>query len=192
MQIYKIVLLICLIIPSCETMSDGVGLPVQMPFTSKAKKAALKAEAEAKAKAEKARLAKIEAAKKKALAAKKAAAKKRADAKKKSLSSTTGIASWYSIRTNNRSTATASGRPLRNNAYTAAHKTLPLGTKVRVTSLFNGKSEILTITDRGPYVKGRIIDVTVGSAKRLGFYNRGITKVRVDVLSYGNWKYRKP
>jgi rare lipoprotein A len=60
-----------------------------------------------------------------------------------------------------------------------------------VTSLFNGKSEVLRITDRGPYVKGRIIDVTIGSAQRLGFYSRGITKVKVEVLEWGNWKYRK-
>jgi len=110
----------------------------------------------------------------------------------KSLKTYTGIASWYSIKTNGNNTKTASGRPLSNNAYTAAHKTLPFGTKVRITCLFNGKSEVLTITDRGPYIKGRIIDVTIGSAKRLGFYDRGITKVKVEVLSYGNWKYKKP
>ena len=65
-----------------------------------------------------------------------------------------------------------------------------MGSKVRVTCRFNGKSEILTISDRGPYVKGRIIDVTIGSAKRLGFYSRGITKVKVELLKRGNWKYR--
>lgn len=101
-----------------------------------------------------------------------------------------GMASWYSVKTNG-GTKTASGRPLSNTARTAAHKTLPFGTKVRVTSLFNGKSEILHITDRGPYAKGRVIDLTVGSAKRLGFFERGITKVKVEVLSYGDWKYRK-
>lgn len=102
-----------------------------------------------------------------------------------------GLASWYSIKTNHGRT-TASGRLLSNDAYTAAHKSLPFGTRVRVTCLFNGKSEILRITDRGPYVKGRIIDVTIGSAKRLGFYSRGITKVKVEVLEWGTWKYRKP
>jgi rare lipoprotein A (peptidoglycan hydrolase) len=101
-----------------------------------------------------------------------------------------GLASWYSIKTNHGRT-TASGRYLSNGAHTAAHKTLPFGTKVRVTSLFNGKSEILRITDRGPYVKGRIIDVTIGCAQRLGFYSRGITKVKVEVLEWGNWKYKK-
>lgn len=102
-----------------------------------------------------------------------------------------GLASWYSIKTNY-GTKTASGRPLKNGAYTAAHKTLPLGSKVRVTCAFNGRSEILTITDRGPYIKGRIIDVTIGSAKRLNFHSRGITKVKVELLERGNWRYRKP
>jgi len=92
-----------------------------------------------------------------------------------------GKASWYSIKTN-RGTRTASGERLENNAYTAAHKTLPMGSKVRVTNLSNGKSEILRITDRGPFTKGRIIDVTIGSAQRLGFYSRGITAVKVEVL----------
>ena len=101
-----------------------------------------------------------------------------------------GIASCYSIKTNYGRT-TASGRRLSNGAYTAAHKSLPFGTKVRVTCLFNGKSEILRITDRGPYIKDRIIDVTIGSAQRLGFYSRGITKVKVEVLEWGNWRYRK-
>ena len=106
-----------------------------------------------------------------------------------SLKTFTGIASWYSIKTNF-GRKTASGRLLSNGAHTAAHKTLPFGTRVRVTCLFNGKSEILYITDRGPYVKGRVIDVTIGSAQRLGFYSRGITKVKVEVLSWGNWKYK--
>jgi rare lipoprotein A len=101
-----------------------------------------------------------------------------------------GISSWYSIKTN-RGRTTASGRSLSNGAYTAAHKKLPFGTKVRVTCLFNGKSEILVITDRGPYRKSRIIDVTIGSAQRLGFYSRGITKVKVEVLEWGNWRYKK-
>jgi rare lipoprotein A len=92
-----------------------------------------------------------------------------------------GKASWYSIRTNY-GTKTASGQRLTNDGATAAHKTLPMGTKVRVVNETNGKSEIVTITDRGPYVKGRIIDVTVGAAERLGFVNRGVTKVRVEVL----------
>jgi len=101
-----------------------------------------------------------------------------------------GIASWYSIKTNYGRT-TASGRPLSNEAKTAAHKSLPFGTRVRVTCLHNGKSEVVQITDRGPYTKGRLIDVTKGCAQRLGFFDRGITKVKVEVLSWGDWKYGK-
>lgn len=113
------------------------------------------------------------------------------ESKPKVITTQHGIASWYSVKTNF-GTKTASGRPFRNNGYTAAHKYWPMGSKVRVTCKFNGKSEILTITDRGPYVKGRIIDVSIGSAKRLGFYSRGITKVKVELLKRGNWKYRHP
>jgi rare lipoprotein A len=92
-----------------------------------------------------------------------------------------GKASWYSIKTNS-GTRTASGQRLCNQGYTAAHKTLPMGTKVRVTNEANGRSEVVTINDRGPYIKGRIIDVTIGSAERLGFASRGVAKVRVEVL----------
>ena len=92
-----------------------------------------------------------------------------------------GKASWYSIKTNY-GTQTASGERLSNTASTAAHKTLPMGTMVRVTNIANGKSEIVRITDRGPYTKGRIIDVTVGCAERLGFYSRGVVPVKVEVL----------
>ncbi len=92
-----------------------------------------------------------------------------------------GKASWYGIRCNG-GTRTASGERLQNHASTAAHKTLPMGTKVRVTNLANGKSEVVRITDRGPYKKGRIIDVTEGVAHRLGFYSRGIVPVKVEVL----------
>lgn len=67
-----------------------------------------------------------------------------------------------------------------------------MGSQVRVTNLSNGRSEKLTITDRGPYIKSRIIDVTIGSAKRLGFYSNGITKVKVQLLSRGKWRYRHP
>lgn len=92
-----------------------------------------------------------------------------------------GKASWYGIRCNG-GTQTASGERLHNHAPTAAHKTLPMGTKVRVTNLNNGKSEVVRINDRGPYIKGRIIDVTEGVAKRLDFFKRGIVRVKVEVL----------
>jgi rare lipoprotein A len=93
-----------------------------------------------------------------------------------------GKASWYSVRSNF-GTRTASGERLNNTAATAAHKTLPLGTKVRVTNVANGKAEVVTITDRGPYTGGRIIDVTIGVAERLGFVARGVVPVVVEVLT---------
>ncbi|MCP5536366.1 MAG: septal ring lytic transglycosylase RlpA family protein [Akkermansiaceae bacterium] len=92
-----------------------------------------------------------------------------------------GEASWYEIKCNG-GTHTASGIPLRDHAMTAAHKTLPMGTLVRVTNLRNAKSVILKITDRGPYIKGRIIDVTKGAAKKLEFVHKGIVKCKVEVL----------
>jgi rare lipoprotein A len=92
-----------------------------------------------------------------------------------------GTASWYSVHSNG-GAHTASGRKLVNTAATAAHRTLPFGTKVRVTNKVNGKSEIVTITDRGPYIKGRVIDVTVGVATRLGFKSRGLVPVKVEVV----------
>lgn len=94
-----------------------------------------------------------------------------------------GKASWYSIRTNF-GTRTASGKRLTNEASAAAHKTLPLGTKVLVTNETNGKSEIVTIIDRGPFVRDRIIDLTIGCAERLGFRHRGVAPVKVEVLGH--------
>lgn len=96
-----------------------------------------------------------------------------------------GKASWYSTRTN-RGTRTASGQRLCDVSPTAAHKTLPMGTKVRVINQANGKSEIVTINDRGPFIRGRIIDVTVGTAERLGFRQRGVAAVKVEVLGQVN------
>lgn len=89
-----------------------------------------------------------------------------------------GIASWYGGRHHGR--PTASGKPFDQNAMTAAHRTLPLGSRVRVTLLPDGPSLALTITDRGPFVRGRIIDVSRGAAARLGFAGRGLARVRVE------------
>jgi rare lipoprotein A len=108
-----------------------------------------------------------------------------APTKKETSTEQHGRASWYSIRTN-RGTKTASGRKLSNTASTAAHKTLPMGTKVRVTNKNNGKSEIVTITDRGPYVHGRIIDVTIGTAERLGFVRAGTAPVKVEIIGFSS------
>jgi rare lipoprotein A len=96
-----------------------------------------------------------------------------------------GKASWYSVRTN-RGTRTASGTRLKNGDSTAAHKTLPMGSKVRVVNLRNGKSEVVTITDRGPFVRGRVIDVTIGVAERLGFASSGVAPVKLEVLDAKN------
>jgi rare lipoprotein A len=93
----------------------------------------------------------------------------------------TGKASWYNVRTN-RGYSTASGERLDERGATAAHKTLPMGTKVRVTNLVNGNSEVVRINDRGPFIKGRIIDVTIGTAEKLGFVRSGVVPVKVEVL----------
>jgi rare lipoprotein A len=88
------------------------------------------------------------------------------------------IASVYSIGDRSqRSTRTASGIPLDNNAMTAAHRTLKFGSQVRVTNKANGQSVTVTITDRGPYVRGRCIDLTETAALSLGF--TGLASVNV-------------
>ena len=74
---------------------------------------------------------------------------------------------------------------------TAAHKTLPLNTIVRVTNLTNNKSLILRINDRGPYVKGRILDCSYGAAKKLDFLLQGTAKVRIEIIEVGDGKYMK-
>lgn len=89
----------------------------------------------------------------------------------------TGRASWYAL-----TSRTASGERCDPNALTAAHRSLPFGTKVRVENLSNGHSVIVRINDRGPFVKGRVIDVTKAAAKELGFLKSGVAKVRLTVL----------
>jgi rare lipoprotein A (peptidoglycan hydrolase) len=79
-------------------------------------------------------------------------------------------------------TMTASGKRFNHNAMTAAHRTLPFGTKVRVTNLRNGRSVIVTINDRGPFTGGRIIDLSRGAAQKIGMIKSGVARVRVDVL----------
>ena len=87
-----------------------------------------------------------------------------------------GIASIYST---NEGTQTASGVKLDDNALTAAHRTLPFGSKVRVTNTKNGQTVVVTITDRGPFVPGRVIDLTPAGAQALGFI--GLAPVTVQV-----------
>ena len=92
-----------------------------------------------------------------------------------------GKASYYSIKTNG-GTATASGQRLSNSAHTAAHRNLPMVTRVRVTNLKNGKSQIVSINDRGPFIKGRIIDVTIGVGRKLGMIGPGVVPCKVEVM----------
>ena len=78
---------------------------------------------------------------------------------------------------------TASGEPYDKNALTAAHRTLPLGTKVKVTYLKTGKSVEVVINDRGPHVAGRIIDISGAAAKKIGLTDAGHGEVRVEVIA---------
>lgn len=93
----------------------------------------------------------------------------------------TGIASWYGP--NFEGKLTASGEVFDSTALTAAHTTLPMPVNVRVTNLENGRSLVLRVNDRGPYVGGRIIDVSAHAAELLGFYEAGTAKVRVTFLA---------
>ena len=77
---------------------------------------------------------------------------------------------------------TASGRPYDKNKLTAAHKTLPFGTVVKVTNKKNGKTVEVEITDRGPFVRGRIIDLSVAAAKKIGMIKCGVTQVHIDIV----------
>jgi rare lipoprotein A len=79
----------------------------------------------------------------------------------------------------------ASGGWFNPNAMTAAHKTLPFGTKVRVTNRNNGRSVVVTINDRGPYIKGRIIDLSKAAAQQVGMTGSGVAPVSVTVLGRG-------
>ena len=92
-----------------------------------------------------------------------------------------GLASYYhdSLHGN----LTANGETYDRSALTAAHKTLPFGTKVRVTNLANGKSVVLRINDRGPFVRSRIIDVSRRAAEELAFIREGVVDVRVEVIA---------
>lgn len=100
-----------------------------------------------------------------------------------------GIASYYGKKFHKK--RTANGEIFNMYKVSAAHKSYPLGTKVRVTNLDNGKSIKLVINDRGPFVKGRIIDLSYRAARKLDFVNQGTTKVRIDVIRLGDNKYYK-
>ncbi|MAP71199.1 MAG: hypothetical protein CMF81_04925 [Candidatus Marinimicrobia bacterium] len=100
-----------------------------------------------------------------------------------------GVSSFYAKDFHGK--LTANGEVYDMYGLTAAHKTLPLNTIVRVTNLENNKSLILRINDRGPYVKGRILDCSYGAALKLGFVSQGTTKVKIEVIEWGDGKYMK-
>jgi len=104
-----------------------------------------------------------------------------------------GIASWYDessfvgLKRGN----TSLGEKVMPWHMTGAHKTLPLPCRVKVTNLDNGRSVKLRLNDRGPFIAGRIIDVTPKAAKKLGFKGGGLTQAEVKVLSVGDGKYKR-
>jgi|TARA_B110000263_G_scaffold249201_1_gene266101 rare lipoprotein A len=100
-----------------------------------------------------------------------------------------GVSSFYADDFHGK--LTANGEIYDMYGLTAAHKTLPLNTIVRVTNLANNKSLILRVNDRGPYVKGRILDCSYGAAKKLDFISQGTTDVKVEVIEWGDNKYMK-
>ena len=87
-----------------------------------------------------------------------------------------GVASFYS------DTETASGEKFDKNELTAAHPTLPFGTKLRVTDVSSGRFVTVRVNDRGPYVHGRVVDISPSAAEALGMVDKGITNVRLDVV----------
>jgi rare lipoprotein A len=93
-----------------------------------------------------------------------------------------GRASYYSIRSNG-GRHTASGERLCEDSMTAAHRTLPMGTRVRVTNLNTGRSVVVRINNRGPFIRGRVIDVTKGAAQELNMIRSGVVPVEVEVLA---------
>ncbi len=101
----------------------------------------------------------------------------------KALATQTGQASWYGMEGGQ---LTATGERYNPQGLSAAHRTLPFGTKVRVTNLRNNQSVVVRINDRGPYTGGRIVDLSEAAAAEVGIKQSGVGKVRLEVLSYGN------
>jgi rare lipoprotein A len=97
------------------------------------------------------------------------------------ISSEVGLASWYGPPYTNRKAA--DGSIYDQNAMTAAHRTLPMGSVVRVTNLNNNQSVLVRITDRGPFVDGRIIDLSLAAAKEVDIYRPGTAKVKVEAYA---------
>lgn len=91
-----------------------------------------------------------------------------------------GLASYYGIPFHGRKAA--NGKTYNMYEMTCAHKSLPFGTKVKVTNLNNQKSVVVTVTDRGPYKRGRVVDLSVAAARELDFMHRGVVPVTIEVI----------
>ncbi len=91
-----------------------------------------------------------------------------------------GVASWYGEQF--QGSETASGEAYNMNELTAAHRDLPLGTRIRVTNLRNHRSLVLRVNDRGPFIPGRLLDVSHAAARLLGFSGAGIARVRIQIF----------
>jgi len=91
-----------------------------------------------------------------------------------------GLASWYGPDFNDK--RTADGERFNRNGLTAAHRTLPLNTRVRVTNLENGRSVVVRINDRGPHVRNRVIDLSERAALALGIQHNGVAQVRIETV----------
>lgn len=95
--------------------------------------------------------------------------------------SESGIASWYGPPYHNR--VGANGAVFDENGVSAAHRTLPMGSLIRVTNVKTGQSAVMRVTDRGPFVAGRVLDLSIGAAKAVGLWRAGTGEVRIDVFS---------
>jgi rare lipoprotein A len=106
------------------------------------------------------------------------------------IAQTVGKASFYGNQPGEGGPLTANGETYNPGGLTAAHRSLPFGTRVRVTSTRTGRSVVVRINDRGPYVGGRIIDLSTGAARAIGLTDSGVGSVRLDVLGGGGRRSR--
>jgi rare lipoprotein A len=106
-------------------------------------------------------------------------------ASKQLIAQSVGQASFYGNQPGEGGPLTANGERYNPGGLTAAHKTLPFGTKVRVTNANTGRSVVVRINDRGPFIRGRIIDLSVGAARAIGLTSSGVAPVRMDVVGGG-------
>lgn len=102
----------------------------------------------------------------------------------------TGKASFYADKFEG--SPTASGEKYKHSKLTAAHKSLPFGTKVKVTNVSNSQTVEVVINDRGPYVENRVIDLSKSAAEKLGFVNQGLAEVKIEVIDPGDGKTSDP